>query len=262
MTPSDLKRSYGPVALVTGASNGIGRAFAQTLAEQGLDLVLIARSADALTTLATDLTARHGVAVTVLPCDLGQPDAVADILLQTKGHQIGLLVAAAGFGSAGPFLSRKVGDEVNMVDVNCRSVVELTHGIGQRLVAQRRGGIVLFGSLLGFQGAPYSATYAATKNFVQAFAEGLAAEVSSQGVNVLSVAPGPVETGFGARARMRLGQAETPEMVARNALAALGHRTTIRPGTLAKFLGLSLGLLPRWARVSVLGRLMHGMSDH
>ena len=260
MTRSDLNRSYGPVALVTGASNGIGRAFAEALAAQGFDLVLVARSAQILTSLAADLTARHGVAVTVLPCDLGQLGTVADILTQTADHQIGLLVAAAGFGSAGAFLSRPVGDAVNMVDVNCRSVVELTYGIGQRLVAQKRGGIVLFGSLLGFQGAPYSATYAATKNFVQAFAEGLAVEVASQGVNVLAVAPGPVDTGFGARARMRLSQTETPDTVAQAALASLGHRTTIRPGALAKVLGLSLALLPRRARVAVLGRLMRGMA--
>ena len=260
MTQSDLNRGYGPAALVTGASNGIGRAFAHALAAQGFDLVLVARSAEVLTALATDLTGRYGVAVTVLPCDLGQPGAVADILTLTAGHQIGLLVAAAGFGSAGAFLSRPIGDEVNMVDVNCRSVVELTHGIAQRLVAQKRGGMVLFGSLLGFQGAPYSATYAATKNFIQAFAEGLAVELGPQGVNVLAVAPGPVDTGFGTRAQMRLSQTETPDTVAQVALATLGRRTTIRPGALAKFLGLSLALLPRWARVRVLGRLMQDMA--
>lgn len=257
MALADLKRNYGPVALVTGASDGIGRAFAQALAAQGFDLVLVARSADVLTDLAADLTARHGVAVTVLPADLGQPGAVADILARTTRQQIGLLVACAGFGSGGPFLSLQVAGEVNMVDVNCRSVVELTHGIGLRLIGQKRGGIVLFGSLLGFQGAPYSATYAATKNFVQAFAEGLAAEVWSHGVKVLSVAPGPVRTGFDARAQARPGPADSAEVVARDALAALGRRTTLRPGRLGKLLGLSISLLPRPVRVALIGRLMH-----
>ena len=260
MTQTYMTRRYGPTALVTGACSGIGRAFAENLAAQGFDLVLVARSAEVLTTLAADLTRQHGVKVTVLPVDLGQPGAVAEILSQTQSHPIGLMVAAAGFGSAGPFLSQPLAAEVNMVDVNCRSVVDLTHGIGQRLLAQKRGGIVLFGSVLGFQGAPLSATYAATKNFVQAFAEGLAAEVKGQGIDVLSVAPGPVGTGFGARARMNLAQAETPDVVARVSLAALGHHTTIRPGVLAKFLGLSLGLLPRRARIAMMGRFMRGAS--
>ncbi|WP_438702491.1 SDR family NAD(P)-dependent oxidoreductase [Tabrizicola sp.] len=147
-----------------------------------------------------------------------------------------------------------------MVDLNCRAVVELTHGIGQRMASARKGGIVLFGSLVGFQGAPGSATYAATKGFVQGFAEGLAVELRPLGISVLSVAPGLVGTGFAARAGMRMGQAETPETVARVALAALPNGGTVRPGFLAKLLGWSLGTMPRWGRVRVLGQIMKGMT--
>ena len=107
---------------------------------------------------------------------------------------------------------------------NCRSVVDLSHGFGNRMVAQGRGGIVLFSSLVGFNGAPQSATYAATKGFVQSFAEGIAAEMRPHGVSVLSVAPGPVGTGFAERAGMQMGQVARPEAVARSALAALGRR--------------------------------------
>ena len=145
-----------------------------------------------------------------------------------------------------------------MVDLNCRPSWALTT-VGQRMASQKRGGIVLFGSLVGFNGAPLSATYAATKGFVQSFAEGIAAEMRPCGVDVVSVAPGPVGTGFSARAGMQMGRAATPETVARSALAALGRRTTVRPGFLAKLLGWSLAMLPRWGRVRVMGAIMKGM---
>ena len=256
---SALKRCFGPTALITGASDGIGRAFAFRLAEDGFDLILVARREAALQDLAQDLTARFGVDVLVLPSDLSQPAAVPALLAATKGAPVGLVVAAAGFGSIGPFLDRDASSELNMVDLNCRSVVELSHGFGQRMAGQGRGGIVLFGSLLGFNGAPLSATYAATKGFVQSFAEGIAAEIRPLGVQVLSVAPGPVGTGFAARAGMQMGKAATPDTVARLALGALGRRTTVRPGFLAKLLGWSLGMLPRWGRVRVMGQIMKGM---
>jgi uncharacterized protein len=254
-----LKHRFGPTALITGASDGIGRAFALQLAEQGFDLVLVARRGSVLQELALDLGTRFGVDVRVLAMDLSDPLAVPELMRQTETAPIGLVVAAAGFGSIGAFLDRDVLSEVNMVDLNCRSVVELSFGFGQRMAAQGRGGLVLFGSLVGFNGAPLSATYAATKGFVQSFAEGIAAEMRPHGVSVLSVAPGPVGTGFAARAGMQMGQAATPEMVARGALAALGKRTTVRPGFLAKFLGWSLAMLPRWGRVQVMGVIMKGM---
>jgi len=256
---SPLKRRFGPTALITGASDGIGRAFALRLAEEGFDLILVARREATLQELAMDLGTRFGVDVLVLASDLSQPGAAPALLAATKGAPVGLVVAAAGFGSIGPFLDRDGASEVNMVDLNCRSVVELSHGFGQRMARQGRGGIVLFGSLLGFNGAPLSATYAATKGFVQSFAEGIAAEMRPLGVQVLSVAPGPVGTGFAARAGMQMGKASTPETIAKVALAALGKRGTVRPGFLAKFLGWSLTMLPRWGRVRVMGIIMKGM---
>lgn len=257
---SDLKTRFGPVALITGSSDGIGRAFAEALAIQGFDLVLVARREALLQDLAHDLGTAHGVKVQVIAADLSSLQAVPHILSQTATMPIGLLVAAAGFGSIGPFLALDAGSEANMVDVNCRSVVELTHGLATRMAAQGRGGVVLFSSIVGFSGAPFSATYAATKGFVQSFAEGLAVELRPAGISVLSVAPGPVGTGFAARAGMQMGKAETPETVARASLAALAGGGTLRPGFLAKLLGWSLAMLPRWGRVRLLGQIMRGLT--
>lgn len=197
--------------------------------------------------------------VDVIAADVSGPGAVAELLAQTKDHPIGLLVAAAGFGSIGPFLAQKVEAEATMVDLNCRAVVALTHGLGQRMARSGRGGIVLFGSLVGFQGAPFSATYAATKGFVQGFAEALALDLRPMGIRVLSVAPGPVGTGFAQRSGMQIGRAETPETVARAALAALRQGGTIRPGFLSKLLGWSLAMVPRATRVRIMGAIMQGM---
>lgn len=257
---TDLKTRFGPTALVTGASEGIGRAFAEALAAQGLDLVLVARRETVLQGLARDLSARHGVKVEVIASDLSAPGAVADILGRTAALPIGLLVASAGFGSVGPFLELDAASEANMVDVNCRSVVELTHGLATRMAAKGKGGVVLFSSVVGFGGAPYSATYAATKGFVQSFAEGLAVELRPRGISVLSVAPGPVGTGFAARSGMQMGKAETPDTVARVSLRALAAGGTVRPGFLAKLLGWSLAMMPRWGRVRVMGQIMKGMA--
>lgn len=257
---ADLKSRFGPAALITGASDGIGRAFAEALAEQGFDLLLVARREPVLQAMARDLAGRHGVAVQVIAADLSDPEAVATVLTQSEGLPVGLLVAAAGFGSVGPFLAQDVASEVNMVDVNCRSVVALTHGIATRMAKTGTGGIVLFGSLVGFQGVPGSATYAATKGFIQGFAEALRVELRPTGISVLSVAPGPVGTGFAARAGMQMGSAEKPQTVARVALAALPRGGTVRPGFLAKLLGWSLATMPRWGRVRVLGRIMQGMA--
>ena len=231
---SGLKRRFGPTALITGASDGIGRAFAVQLAEQGFDLILVARRSDVLQDMASDLGTRFGGDVRVLAMDLSDPSAVPDLMSLTESTPVGLVVAAAGFGSIGPFLDQDMASEINMVDLNCRAVVELSYGFGQRMSASRRGGIVLFGSLVGFNGAPLSATYASTKGFVQSFAEGIAAEMRAHGVSVLSVAPGPVGTGFAARAGMQMGQAATPDMVARSALAALGRQTTAQAGFLGQ----------------------------
>lgn len=254
-----LKRRFGPTALVTGASDGIGRAFAMQLAENGFDLILVARRASLLQELAQEIGTRCDVAVRICAMDLSDPTKVPELMRLTEGLPVGLVVAAAGFGSIGPFLEQDMEAEINMVDLNCRCVVELSYGFGQRMAAQGRGGIILFGSLVGFNGAPLSATYVATKGFVQSFAEGIAAELRPRGVDVLSVAPGPVGTGFAARAGMQMGQAATPAMVAQRALSALGRQTTVRPGFLAKFLGWSLAMLPRWGRVRVMGVIMKGM---
>jgi hypothetical protein len=255
-----LRRRYGPWAVVTGASDGIGRELALRLAEAGVHVVLAARREERLASLARELTGSHGVQTRVVAVDLATRAGVDDLVARTGDLDVGLLVAAAGFGTSGPFLDGDLADELTMIDVNCRAVAELSHAFGRRFVARGRGGIALLSSLVAFQGVPGAANYAATKAYVQSFAEALRIELKPLGVDVVASAPGPIHSGFAARASMKMGFAQAPRDVAGATLTALGRRGTVRPGWLSKLLEASLTLLPRWGRVRMMGVVMAGMT--
>jgi hypothetical protein len=258
---SQFGSRFGPWAVVTGASAGIGAAFARELAARGLHVVLVARRTAELTALGDELARSHGVQTRVLALDLGAATAAATLLQRTADLEVGLVVAAAGFGSCGPLLEQEAEAEAAMVDVNCRAVLQLVHGFGRRLCQQRRGALVLLSSLVAFQGAPFAANYAATKAYVQALAEAVQREFAAHGVQVIACAPGPVHTEFAARARMTMGSALRPEVVARETLARLPRGGTVRPGFGRKLLGLCLAMLPRAMRVRVLGKVMAGFAQ-
>jgi NAD(P)-dependent dehydrogenase (short-subunit alcohol dehydrogenase family) len=168
----------------------------------------------------------------------------------------GLVMLAAGFGSTALFVDAPLTGELQMIAVNITAVTRLAHTFARRLCTRGRGGIVLFGSIVGWHGVPGQATYAATKAYVQSLAEGLHHELAQQGIDVLSVAPGPVHTGFEARAGLTLKSATTPDVVARAAVAALGRRTTIVPGFRGRFLTAALATLPRALRIRLLGAII------
>lgn len=255
-----LRERYGPWAVVTGASDGIGREFAHRLAACGVNLLLVARRGDVLSKLGEELCAEHGVQTLVVACDLSAHEGVREVVSRAAPLEVGLLVASAGFGTSGPFVDADLASELDMIDVNCRAVAALAHAFGRRFMGQRRGGMILMSSLVAFQGVPRAANYAATKAYVQSLAEGLCVELAPFGVDVLSSAPGPILSGFAKRADMTMGMAQTPRAVAQETLDALGRTGTVRPGWLSKFLELSLALLPRCGRVRMMGVVMGAMT--
>jgi uncharacterized protein len=257
---STLIEKYGPTAVVTGASDGIGKAFAERLASLGFSLILVARREERLEALARNLAASHGVDAKALALDLSIPGTARMIIDAARAADAGLLVAAAGFGSSGAFLSQQIGTELEMIDLNSRAVTELAHGLGEHFVSRGRGGIVLMGSLVGRQGAPFAATYAATKAYIHALGEALAVELKSKGVDVLVSAPGPVKSGFASRAGMAMGATDSPEQVAAQTLEALGRRNLTVPGRVGRFLTMSLIALPRFARLRIMGGIMRSMA--
>ncbi|MBX9760401.1 MAG: SDR family NAD(P)-dependent oxidoreductase [Beijerinckiaceae bacterium] len=257
-----FKEKYGPWAVVTGASDGIGQAMAREIAGYGLSVVLVARRKERLDALAAEIENSSNVSARVIAADLAVPGASAALLEDIQDLDLGLLAACAGFGTAGAALAIPLAEELAMIDVNCRAAFEMTRICAERFAARRRGGIVLMSSIVAFQGAPNAANYAATKAYIQALTEGLRPDLAENGIDVIASAPGPVSSGFAKRARMVMGNAETPETVARQTLAALGRQTTVRPGVLGKFLSGSLSTLPRFGRTIVMGSIMKGMTKH
>lgn len=257
-----LKDRYGSWAVVTGASSGIGRELAVRLAQAGLHVVLTGRNETALKALSNDIAHQFQVATWVVKADLAQEEGVTALIEATRDLEVGLFIGAAGYGTSGEFVRASLEAERNMLQVNCGAVLSLTHHFVQRFKAQGRGGIILLGSIVGFQGVPYAAHYAATKAYVQSLAEALALELKPYGIDVLSAAPAPVNSGFAARANMKLGKALEPEDIGVPILKALGRKTTVLPGFLTKFLVGSLRMLPRWGKIRVMKLVMGGMTRH
>ncbi|MFN0123902.1 MAG: SDR family NAD(P)-dependent oxidoreductase [Blastocatellia bacterium] len=216
-------------ALITGASYGIGEAFARRLAADGAGLVITARSRDRLDKLAAQLRAAHGVNVMVIEADLAQPQAARQIFAatETAGLQVDLLINNAGFGLAGDFAAQPLPRLTEMIQVNVTALVELTHLYLPQMLARNDGAIVNLASTASFQAVPYFAVYAATKSFILIFSESLWGEVGDTNVRVLAVCPGATETHFqevaGTTTRKFRANTETPEQVVGNSLRALAR---------------------------------------
>jgi short-subunit dehydrogenase len=251
-----FRERYGPWALVAGASAGLGEAFARLLAARGLNLVLVARRADALEALAAELRRAHRVEVRPEPLDLSRPDAGAAALGAVAGLEVGLLVYNAAASAIGPFLERPVEEHLRVIDVNCRAPLVLAHGLGGPMAARGRGGILLMTSLAASQGNPLLASYAASKAFDLVLAEGLWAELRGRGVDVLACRAGATRTpGYAASRPRRSVPLMEADDVARGALAALGRRPSTVTGALNRIAAFAFArLLPRRASIQIMGR--------
>lgn len=262
-TVNRLKGRYGNWALVTGATSGIGKAIAIALGEAGFNLVISGRREALLNELGTQLFDKHQVEVVPIAGDLSKEEAVTSLLQETAHLTIGIVVLSAGFGTSGNLLQAPLADELNMVDLNCRTLLHISHHFAQQMKSQqRKGAIVLLSSIVAFQGVPNAANYAATKAYVQTLGEGLYHELKPSGIDILCAAPGPVNTGFASRADMQMGAALTPEAVAIPIINAIGKKTTVLPGWLTKLLAYSLMTAPRWAKVRIMGMVMGGFTKH
>jgi uncharacterized protein len=188
---ADFTDRYGPVAVITGASSGIGYAFAEELAGRGLDLVVTARRLDRLEELATRLTRQHGVKVTSRQADLADPAAPRQLVEFTAGMDVGLVISNAGFGlRRGPHEAHNAATLTTMLMLNCHAPSALAHGFVPRLRARGKGGIIFTSSVEGAIGGPYSAAYSASKAMVTALGEALWGELAETEIDVLTLCPG------------------------------------------------------------------------
>jgi short-subunit dehydrogenase len=243
---------YGPWALVAGASEGIGAAFARALADRRLDLVLVARRPDPLAALAAALPVRT---VTVA-ADLATSAGFAAVVKATTAREVGLVVANAAYAPPGPFVDADPADLQRVVDLNCGALVHLAHHYLPPMAARRRGGLIVMSSASGMQGNPLLSTYAASKAFGAVLAEGLWWELRGNGVDVITCVAGAVSTPGLTRASQRDAPGTvTPEAVAAAALARLGHGPRVVPGAFMRVsTALMARLVPRRSAIDLMAR--------
>ncbi len=219
-----------PVALVTGASSGIGRAVAVRLAAEGSHVIVVARRRDRLEALATDLRAAHGVTVDVIVADLTDPDQLAQLedRLRSGAPPVDLLVNNAGAGGQGPFADIPIDWQASQIRLNVLAPVRLTHAALEPMLARGHGGVLNVSSIAGLQPMPHVATYAATKAYLSSFSHALHEEVRRQGVTVTALLPGFTRTEFHDAAGMNRSIVPGPAWMKADTVARAGLRAVWR----------------------------------
>jgi short-subunit dehydrogenase len=256
-----------PVALVTGASGGIGAELARVLAANGHDLVLVARTTDRLAAVARELSAAHGIEARTLAADLALGDApeVVARSLASEGGEVDVLVNNAGFGLHGPFATTDGARELEMIALNVCALTRLTKALLPGMIARRRGRILNLASTAGFVPGPYMAVYYATKAYVVSFSQAIAEELRGTGVTVTALCPGATRTGFAGTAGMegsrlfRRGVVMDAATVARAGYdGMMAGRAIVVPGLANKAIVASTRVSPR----GLLARVTARLQDH
>lgn len=266
--PDAVHPKYMNATLITGASSGIGEEFARRLAAEKHDLVLVARSETRLHELCDELMLRHKITAHYVVLDLSEAGADEKLFAQTEKHgfEISWLINNAGFGSSGDFTKLELRRELQMIDLNIRSLVALTHRYLGPMRKNRRGTIINVSSAAGFQPLPFMATYAATKAFVSSFSEAIAEENAAFGIQVLTLCPGSTDTNFFAASEIerpiRMKGQQSVEQVVETALRAVrSGRRKVVSGFVNK-VGARIGtLLPHRISSMLVGRALRKSSD-
>lgn len=234
---------YGPRALVTGASSGIGEVYARQLAAKGFHLMLVARRLDRLEVLAEELRAAHQIDVVTFQADLSQREALDAVSDKARElDDVGLLINNAGMSVNGYFLKRELKYHELLMDLNMRAPMILSHQIGQQMLAREKGGIIMVASVSAFYPVPFISQYSAGKSYLLFLGECLNEEMKRKNVTVQVLCPGFTrsEMTSGMEGRFRLLE---PEFVVKRSLDQLGKRTTVVPGA---FYGFMTRILPRF----------------
>ncbi len=217
------------ITLITGASSGIGAAFARKLAALGRNVFLVSRSEDQLVALCNELGRLSSIRAQHFAVDLTKPDAPAQLFEETKkrGLEVDMLINNAGVGSMGEFAQLDLSRELEMIDLNVRALTELTYRFLVPMRQRKQGTIINVASTAGFQPVPFMTTYAATKAFVLSFSEALWEENQPHGIHVMALCPGVTDTNFFEASRMErppMRASQTPEDVVDTALRGLARR--------------------------------------
>ena len=255
------RTDLNPFAVVTGASRGIGAAYARVLASRGHDLLLVSRDETRLTHLARELEANHGIQAHVFIVDLSRPDAAHQLFVESRQYRQtpDMLINNAGFGLYGEFVSHPLPRIQEMLHVHVRTVVESIRLFLPGMIERGSGSIINVASIAGLLPIPHFAEYAATKAFLVSFSEALAEEVRATGVCIQACCPGQTETDFHASAGLRPPTSlpmQTAAQVVHTSLAALSNkRPVVTIGWQGKLTALAMKWLPRMFLVKSVGRI-------
>lgn len=262
-TINRLNNDYGKWVLITGATSGIGKEMATVFAAAGFSLVITGRRTAVLNEMSTFFSDNYGTKTVISPGDLSVQKDVEDLIESVAHLPVNMLILNAGFGSSGQFISSDIHTEIDMLAVNCKAVMILTHHFANKIkLSSKKGAIVLLSSIVAFQGVPNASHYSATKAYIQSMGEGLSHEFKPYGIDLLCAAPGPVNSGFSKRANMRMGKALKPSDVAVPIINSIGIKRTVFPGWFTKFLMFNLRLTPRWGKIRIMKMVMAGFTKH
>jgi short-subunit dehydrogenase len=260
------KAAKAEIVLVTGASAGLGELFARRFAAGRRHVALVARRRERLDALAAELAKAHGIDAVPLEYDLQRPDAPGELVadLERRGYTVDTLVNNAGFGARGEFAELGRERQVGMVDLNVRSLVDLTHRVLPGMIARKRGGILNVASTAAFQPGPYMAVYYATKAFVLSWSEALHEELKPHGIHVSALCPGPTSTEFGDVAGMKdtalfklFGSGA--DAVVRDGIAGLERNVAVNvSGVMNGVMAQSARVTPRFLMRRIAGQLQRG----
>ena len=255
-----FKEKYGPWALVTGASAGIGREIAREIARRGLNVVIVARREELLNSIAEKFRDNLDVEVRVVTADFSRPGASQAVFDAVADLDIGLVVPNAGIEVSGEFIATDL-EQLNRLNrINVVTPTELAHLFGRRLARRGHGGIMLVSSLVAYQGTPLLATYAAGKAYILSLGEALNVELGHQGVDVTVLSPGVTDTDMVKNIAVDFSKmpliAELPWHVARTGLNALGRKASVVPGLLNKAYAFENRFLPRMLPTKLFGFLL------
>lgn len=258
-------KHYGNWALVTGARSGIGLEFANQLAAQGMNLVLVARRGDVLSSVAKALSTKFNIETKAISLDLTEEDSVEKLFQQLSNAEIGFVVMSAGMETSGNFTKVELQRHIQLVRLNIDVPMRMARLFGDAMVKRQRGALIFVSSLFGYQGVPIVANYAASKAYILTLGEALNAEMKPHGVDVLVLSPGLTDTPMLAQMPINMKKmpitTSTPEAVVSVALNALGKKATVVPGFINKFYAWENRLIPRSWPVKLFGFLINNAFD-
>jgi short-subunit dehydrogenase len=239
---SDFAKNYGPWALVTGASSGIGAEFARQLAAQGFNLVLAARRKAMLEKLGSDVARRFGIETRAVAIDLSEEDAVGRLGVAVADLDIGLVVSNAGTGNPGRFLEQDHAEQLRLFRLNALAHLNIAHLFGQRFARRGGGGLLLGGAMGAAHGIPFAANDAGAKALVQSLGESLHVELGRQGIQVMTLVVPPTNTAiiekFGLDPAKMPMKPMSPAQCVSEALRAFRKKRSLSlPGRLNKIMG-------------------------